>query len=260
LLQTLVTYDRTFLSDRDVVEGSNRDVRTPAVPIASCLPIRFFSGSPPALAVTRVAPRRWSSRAGGGRKLLTTPPPSDSGAGPTAAYPADLAGDVVTREGTTFHLRPIRPDDAPGLIEFHRSLSPRSVYRRFFFVHPTLSPAELERFTCVDYHHRLALVAVSGDRLVAVARYEGSAGSPEAEVAFVVADDHQHQGIASLLLQRLADAARDRGITTFVASTLAENRAMRDVFAHSGFTVTTTLEQGVLSLSFPIGRRPTTHI
>ena len=91
------------------------------------------------------------SRAGGG--------PGDRG----LAAPADVG------------LRPIRSDDAAGLVAFHARLSPRSVYRRFFFVHPVLSATEVERFTCVDRVDRVALVAEDGDRLVAVGRYDREA-------------------------------------------------------------------------------------
>jgi GNAT superfamily N-acetyltransferase len=145
-------------------------------------------------------------------------------------------------------LRPIREDDGPGLIDFHRHLSPRSVYRRFFFVHPILSATEVERFTRVDYVDRLAIVAEEGDRLIAVGRYDRNPGSLEAEVAFVVADRYQHHGIATALLQKLADAARSHGITTFVAYVLPENRDMLSVFRHSSFRVSTTIEDAIVTV------------
>jgi GNAT superfamily N-acetyltransferase len=167
-------------------------------------------------------------------------------------YPADLACDMALRTGTTVHVRPIRPEDAPRLVEFHGGLSPQSVYRRFLFVHPTLSPTEVERFTSVDYVDRLAIIAEHGDRLVAVGRYERSADPSEAEVAFVVADSYQQIGIGTLLLELLAGAARRNGITTFVALTLSENRAMLNVFGDSGFHVSTRTEDGTVSVRFPI--------
>ncbi len=74
----------------------------------------------------------------------------------------------------------------------------------------------------------------------------------EAEVAFVVADRYQHHGLASSLLQRLAEAARERGIGTFTAETMAENRDMIDVFMASGFPVTSTCEWGTVTVHFPI--------
>ncbi|HEY5251811.1 MAG TPA: GNAT family N-acetyltransferase [Acidimicrobiales bacterium] len=145
-------------------------------------------------------------------------------------------------------LRTIRPDDAARLIDFHRHLSTRSIYRRFFSVHPVLSAREVERFTCVDQIDRLALIAEDGDRLVAVGRYDRSPGTAEAEVAFVVADDCQHQGIATTLLVALAEAAREHGIASFVALVLPENHQMLNVFRHSGFPMGRTVEDGVVTV------------
>jgi GNAT superfamily N-acetyltransferase len=158
----------------------------------------------------------------------------------------------VETEGLRYHVRPIRPDDGPHLVEFHAKLSPRSVYLRFFSVHPTLSAAEVKRFTEVDYQGRLALVATAGDCLIAVARYDRSPGTSEAEVAFVVDDEYQHHGVGSELLDELADAALERGVTTFRAETLVENRAMLDVFHHAGFPVRSSIEFGTATLRFPI--------
>jgi GNAT superfamily N-acetyltransferase len=167
-------------------------------------------------------------------------------------YPSELARDVETMRGSTLHLRPIRPDDGGRLTEFHQRLSPQSVYRRFFFMHLKLSVAETERFTHVDYVDRLALVAEQGGRLVAVGRYERLPGTADAEVAFVVADDFQHQGIGTMLLEHLADAALNNGITAFVAQTLSENHDMLDVFMNSGFHVTSSREYGTVNVRFPI--------
>ncbi len=167
-------------------------------------------------------------------------------------YPSELAGDVETVGGLTVHLRPIRPDDGGRLREFHERLSPQSVYRRFFFMHLRLSVAETERFTHVDYVDRLALVAEHAGRLVAVGRYERLPGTADAEVAFVVADEFQHQGIGTTLLERLAEAALKNGVTAFVAQTLSENRDMLDVFMNSGFHVTSTRDYGTVNVRFPI--------
>lgn len=157
-------------------------------------------------------------------------------------------------------MRPILPSDGPGLRAFHTELSTWSVYLRYFGAHPTLSDRDVYHFTHVDYRDRLALVVEDGDRLVAVGRYDrlgdkegGGGGDPaEAEVAFVVSDAYQHNGIGSRLLQRLAEAARRVGITAFVADTLAENRAMLKVFVGLGFPVTTTAHHEVVHVRFPI--------
>jgi GNAT superfamily N-acetyltransferase len=174
------------------------------------------------------------------------------GRSPAPRYPAERARDITTRLDTALHLRPIRPDDARRLMDFHEQLSQHSIYRRFLFSHPRLSLAEVERFTVVDYVDRFAFVVEDGDRLVAVGRYDRSPGTVEAEVAFVVADVHQHHGIGTILLDELADVARQNEITSFVAYTLAENREMLDVFMHSGFAVRTSFEDGLVSVRFPI--------
>lgn len=166
-------------------------------------------------------------------------------------YPRALERDVVSGE-LRYHVRPIRPEDGPALVEFHRGLSPRSVYLRFFSAHPTLSEAEVARFTAVDYQDRLALVATVDDRLIAVARYDRTPGAAEAEVAFVVDDAYQHHGVGSELLDELADAALANGVTTFRAETLAENKTMIDVFHHAGFPVTSSIAFGTVTLRFPI--------
>ena len=165
-------------------------------------------------------------------RVTPTSPPAE------ANYPSELEHDVVSGGSLRYHVRPIRPDDGPRLVAFHHHLLPRSVFLRFFTFHPELSSKEVEHFTCVDYVNRLALVAEIDDRLIAVGRYDSAPGETEAEVAFVVSDEFQHHGIGALLLDELARAAWERGITTFRAETLCENRAMLDVFRHAGFPVT----------------------
>lgn len=167
-------------------------------------------------------------------------------------YPYELECEVETRDGSVLHLRPIRQDDGVRLMEFHEHLSPESVYRRFFFAHPVLPPTEVHRFTHVDYVDRLALVVELAGRLLGIGRYERLGESPEAEVAFVVADEYQHQGIGTILLDHLADAAVGNGITRFSAQTLANNQAMLDVFTGSGFDVSVERDDGTIRVRFPI--------
>jgi GNAT superfamily N-acetyltransferase len=167
-------------------------------------------------------------------------------------YPSELERDVVSDGDLRYHVRPMRPDDGDRLVAFHEHLLPRSVFLRFFSFHPELSTKEVERFTHVDYVNRLALVVESEDRLIAVGRYDSAPGDTEAEVAFVVADDFQHHGIGALLLDELARAAWLRRVTSFRAETLWENRTMLDVFHHSGFPVTSSVEHETVTLRFPI--------
>jgi acetyl coenzyme A synthetase (ADP forming)-like protein len=159
---------------------------------------------------------------------------------------------VVLADGGTAEIRPIATTDADALRAFHSRLSFDTVYLRFFSVHPRLSDAEVERFTDVDGVDRAALVALLGEDIVAVARYDRAVGDDEAEVAFVVADAHQGRGVGTILLEHLAALARENGIARFRAEVLADNRRMLGVFAAAGFRVARSLQEGVVELVFPI--------
>lgn len=177
------------------------------------------------------------------------------GPSPGHRYPQELERQVLTPFGIALSIRPIRPDDAERLVAFHEGLSPQSVYFRFFSPHPRLSSTEIERFTNVDYVDRLALAAEVGDELVGIGRYDRICET-EAEIAFVVADAWQHHGIATVLLELLAEAARANGIEAFVASTLPDNHEMIHVLRNSGFPVTMRFNDGVVTARFPITPRP----
>ncbi len=188
-----------------------------------------------------------------GERSVTQPPHTTERHQLLEGYPSGLECEVASSDGRLrFQLRPIRSDDGQRLVAFHDHLSDRSCFLRFFSLHPHLSPGEVERFTHVDYQNRLALVALFHGRIIGVGRYDRLPESDVAEVAFVVADDDQHHGIGSLLLDVLASAARERGVGTFVAEALHENHPMLDVFFHSGFDVTSHLDYGTVSLRFPL--------
>jgi hypothetical protein len=87
-------------------------------------------------------------------------------------YPAAWEADVVLSDGGTVHLRPIRPDDGPRILDFHSRQSPESIYFRYFTPRPRLSEKEVDHLTHVDYVDRMAFVALRDDDLIAVARYD----------------------------------------------------------------------------------------
>jgi len=167
-------------------------------------------------------------------------------------FPEELRADVEVANGATLDLRPIRSDDAEKLVKFHAQLSFNSIYCRYFSLHPVLSTNEVKHFTQVDYVNRLALVVEDGDELVAVGRYDRYPESTTAEVAFVVRDDYQHLGIGHRLLDALAAAAWERGITDFRAETMSSNHDMMSVFRHSGFPLATSSEFNEISVRLSI--------
>jgi RimJ/RimL family protein N-acetyltransferase len=160
---------------------------------------------------------------------------------------------AVLADGTALEVRAIRPDDTAALVDFHRGLSFETVYRRFFGVHPRLSPGEAEHFCTVDSVDRFALVAVVNGQIVGVARMERIEPASTAEVAFVVADKFQQRGLGRLLAHRLAAAGRERGVQQFVADTLPDNQPMLHLLSDAGFEVTVSMADGVARLTCPIG-------
>ncbi len=178
-------------------------------------------------------------------------------------YPAHWEADVLLLDGGAARLRPIRPDDADALVEFYARVSPESKYMRFFAPYPELSQRDVDRFTRVDYRDRTAFVLTIGRDIVAVGRYDvlepGSTepGHQQAEVAFLVEDRHQGRGIAQLLLEHLAQAARERGLTTFVAEVLPDNARMIQTFREAGYHLARAYEDGVMRLEFPIANTDT---
>ncbi|MGH8862897.1 MAG: GNAT family N-acetyltransferase, partial [Jatrophihabitantaceae bacterium] len=166
--------------------------------------------------------------------------------------PPHWEADVVAADGGTVHLRTIRPSDGDALIAFHGGLSARTRYLRYFSAYPRIPERDLVHFTHVDHDSRVAFVAILGTQIIAVGRYEQASGTDEAEVAFVVADEHQGRGIGSVLLEHLAAAARERGIKKFTAVVLAENAGMVRVFRDAGYETRRQLEHGEITLEFSV--------
>lgn len=165
----------------------------------------------------------------------------------------DRSADVLLSDGSTVHLRQIRPEDAPAIVAMHARFSPRTRYLRYFSPYPRIPERDLERFVNVDHRDPEAFVVLSGASIVAVGRYDRlGPGADEAEVALVVEDDYQGRGIGSVLLEHLAEAARQEGISRFVAEVLPDNGAMLRVFSDFGYQVQRQYADGVVHLSFPI--------
>ena len=159
---------------------------------------------------------------------------------------------VVLGDGTSALIKPIKPEDAEALASFHLRQSPESRYLRFFSPKPELTPSDLERFTNVDFVDRAAFVVEEHGEFVAWASYERWKNRDDAEVAFMVDDDHHGKGIATLLLEHLAAVARSNGIERFTAQTLGDNRGMLTVFAKAGWPVHRRFDSGVVDIDFAL--------
>lgn len=175
---------------------------------------------------------------------------TDPGARPDG-YPVLWEADVVLRDGSVAHIRPIKPSDAEAVRRFHAGQSDESIYMRFFAPLRQLSDRDVKRFTNVDYTDRVALVATVRSEIVGIGRYDRISRS-SAEVAFNISDAYQGRGVGSVMLEHLAVVAQEQGITAFVAEVLPQNRKMLSVFSDAGYEVERSIEDGVVSIRFEI--------
>jgi RimJ/RimL family protein N-acetyltransferase len=176
------------------------------------------------------------------------------------SHPGHRQADVVLRDGSTVHVRPVRATtDAPDVRAFFERLSPRSIGLRFFCGFPDLDRA-VSWATDVDDQRRYGLVATGADgRVVAHAGWEREPDQPEgAEIAFAIADAMQHNGLGTILLGQLIQAADQAGIAVLRAEVLPQNHRMLHVFRDSGFPVTTHTIPGVLVVELATSRSPAT--
>ncbi|MEV0584529.1 GNAT family N-acetyltransferase [Nonomuraea sp. NPDC050310] len=154
--------------------------------------------------------------------------------------------DVLLRSGGIARLRHLRPDDRPALHELVGRCSERSAYLRFFTGGRATAHAYMDRITGDDYRGH-ALVALVRERLVAVAEWipveDGSA-----DLAILIDDAAQGDGLGTLLLEHVALEAAERGVTALVAEVLAENMPMRRVLLDLGLAVTLRQEGGTVEV------------
>jgi acetyltransferase len=157
-------------------------------------------------------------------------------------YPVHLVKQVQLNDGTDIVIRPIRPEDAEIEAEFIRGLSKESKYFRFMNSVQELSQEMLVRFTQIDYHNEMALIAVksSGDHeeQIGVARYTTNLDKKSCEFALVVSDQWRGRGIAHQLMGRLMQIARDRDLERMEGQVLGNNVKMLQLMKSLNFQIT----------------------
>jgi acyl-CoA hydrolase/ribosomal protein S18 acetylase RimI-like enzyme len=157
-------------------------------------------------------------------------------------YPEELERLTTSKSGVKLLIRPVRISDEPLLKEFFYSLSETTAYRRFMSTRRGLPHEALQEFfVVIDYTKQMVMLAVVKERereiVAGVAQYRGREGSHTAEVAIVVKDEYQNQGIGIGLLEHLTRTARRQGLLAFSAEVLRENRAMLHLFEKMGFVI-----------------------
>jgi acetyl coenzyme A synthetase (ADP forming)-like protein len=166
------------------------------------------------------------------------------------SLPSYREGDIVLRDGSTVHVRPVCAGDEEKLVNLLQSLSEQERWFRFFApTKDSVLAAEAHRELTLD--GVFGVVAVSGvDRIVGHAFFAAIDGE-RAEVAFTIATDFQGRGLGTILLGQLADVASANGIQTFEAEVVAANHAMLGVFRESGFPIDVRAFAGQLHVTFP---------
>ena len=138
-------------------------------------------------------------------------------------------------------IRPIRPEDAEMEQEFVRKLSPEAKYFRFMNAIHELSQEMLVRFTQIDYHNEMALIAVrhtgEGEEQIGVARYTTNVDKKSCEFALVVSDRWQGKGIAHHLMRSLMAVARDRDLEIIEGQVLSDNKKMLELMRSLDFDI-----------------------
>jgi RimJ/RimL family protein N-acetyltransferase len=157
--------------------------------------------------------------------------------------------------GRRAEIRALRPEDRTDYLAAVERTSDQSLYRRFFGPKRGFTEREVAFFMNIDFakHVALAAVADEGGRPVIVGGGRYIVTEPgKAEVAFVVVDGYQGQGIGAALMRHLAAIARAAGLEELIAEVLPDNIAMLKVFEKSGLAITTKRNSGVIHVALQL--------
>ncbi len=161
-------------------------------------------------------------------------------------YPSRYIYKWNLKDGTPVVIRPIRPEDEPLMVNFHHTLSERSVYMRYFHMLSLNRRIEHDRLTRIcftDYDREMALVVEHAEpgggqrEILGVGRLSKLHGLPGAEVAIVISDQFQRKGLGTELLNRLLEISRDEKLDFVAAEILRENPEMQRMVKKVGFTL-----------------------
>jgi acetyltransferase len=174
-------------------------------------------------------------------------------------YPLQYVFETRLRDATPVRIRPIRPEDEPGMVQFHEKLSERTVYMRYLQVlrlDRRVAHDRLTRICFIDYDREMALVAEhsgSGE-ILGVGRLSRSHSANRAEIAVLVRDDWQGKGLGKVMLLRLLEVARKEGIERLEANFHPLNFAMHKLAVKEGFRIEQAPEDELVRASLELTR------
>ena len=172
-------------------------------------------------------------------------------------YPQEDESHMLGVDGRPIFIRPVKPDDAPLFTALFKTLSPTTIYYRFFGALKELNPEMLARFTQIDYDREIALVAIDEasqtDNILGVARIIGDPDGKTGEFAVLVGDAWQGKGIGSNLLEKCLSIAEKQGFKSVHGIVLQENRNMLALGKKLGFGTKREPDSGENELTIHFG-------
>jgi acetyltransferase len=154
-------------------------------------------------------------------------------------YPKEHEESIVTRDGHNVFLRPVKPSDGPLIDDLFSHLSPPSIYFRFLSNLDRLRPEILYHLVHIDYECEYALTAIVNEKnreaIVGVCRYVCTFDPHRVELAIVIRDDWQGQGIGRALVERVFAVAKQHGITTIELHIDPQNESSINLFTSMGY-------------------------
>lgn len=173
--------------------------------------------------------------------------------GRAGEYPSELETYRTTKNGLKFFLRPVKISDEPLLKEFIYSLSEETMYKRFISRRKDM-PHEMlqDLFVVIDYTKEMVILATlkeeEKETVIGMGQYVLNEGTRTADIALVVRDDYQNQGVGSKIVSYLAYLARRQGILGFTAEVLPDNVQILRLVEKVGFDLKKTFAAGVYML------------
>ncbi|MCD9500195.1 bifunctional acetate--CoA ligase family protein/GNAT family N-acetyltransferase [Photobacterium carnosum] len=163
-------------------------------------------------------------------------------------YPKEYEQQCQLKDGKQILLRPILPEDEPTHKAFISQVSEEDLYKRFFSEIGELNHEALAKFTQIDYDREMAFVAVYDEMIIGVARALSDANNKDAEFAILIRSDFKGAGLGRILMVKLIDYAKQRGLHTLTGITMPTNRGMITLAQKMGFEIDVQLADGVVDM------------
>ncbi|MGB8719525.1 MAG: GNAT family N-acetyltransferase [Desulfobacterales bacterium] len=167
-------------------------------------------------------------------------------------YPVKLE-EIIEVDGEEITIRPSKPVDERRIQEHFYTLDKADVVSRFFHEKTSFLRGDVESMYAIDYVNDLTILALVGEfgfgKVVAVGEYLLDPASNMAEVAFSVSREYQGKRLGRILIRKLAEAARENGISGLMAYTSPQNQGMIRLFNYLPYKIKTIFDGDMLVLS-----------